>query len=92
MEQILTFVLGASVITFVWVVAVVFKTAKLANTNRKDILNIQEHTFRNEEVVHRRIDQEIDRTDKIFDECIKYTDSRTDKLESKVIEKQILKK
>jgi hypothetical protein len=38
-----------------------------------------------DELTNRRIDQEIDRVDRIHLDCIKYTDSRVDKLEAKIL-------
>jgi hypothetical protein len=83
MEQILAFVLGVSIALFVWGVVVVFKTAKLAKQNEQSIRNLEEWLSRNDELVNRRIDQEVDRTNNIFNDCIKYTDSRVDKLDAK---------
>ena len=85
MEQILTFVLGVSAVAFVWVVVVVFKTAKLAKQNEQSILNIEQWVHRDDELVNRRIDQEIDRVNNIFNDCIRHTDSRVDRLESKIL-------
>lgn len=85
MEQILAFVLGVSAVAFVWVVVVVFKTAKLAKQNEQSIRNVEEWISRNDELINRRIDQEIDRVNQITNDCIRYTDSRVDKLESKIL-------
>ena len=84
MEQILAFVLGVSAVAFIWVVVVVFKTAKLAKQNEQSILNIEQYVSRNDELVNRRMDQEIDRVNNIFNDCIRHTDSRVDKLDSKI--------
>ncbi len=91
MEQILAFVLGAGAGLIIWGVVVAFRTAKLAKQNETSIRNIEEWISRNDEMVNRRIDQEIDRVDKIYLECIRHTDSRVDKLESKITTKEILK-
>ena len=95
MEQILAFVLGAGIALLVWGVVVAFKTVKLAKQNEQSIRNLEEWLSRNDEMVNRRIDQEIDRTNIIFNDCIKHTDSRVDKLEAKIIgnlkPKEILK-
>ena len=93
MEQILAFVLGVSAVAFIWVVVVVFKTAKLAKQNEQSILNIEQYVSRNDELVNRRMDQEIDRVNQIYNDCIRHTDSRVDKLEAKVFAspKEILK-
>jgi hypothetical protein len=92
MEQILAFVLGASAGLVIWGVVVVFKTAKLAKQNEESIRNIEEWVSRNDETVNRRIDQEIERVNNLHTDSIKFTDSRVDKLESKIIDnKKILK-
>ena len=84
MEQILAFVLGVSAVAFVWVVVVVFKTAKLAEQNEQSIRNLEEWISRNDELINRRIDQEIDRVNNLHEDSIKHTDSRVDKLEEKL--------
>ena len=95
MEQILAFVLGAGAGLIIWGVVVAFRTAKLAKQNETSIRNIEEWVSKNDERVNRRIDQEIDRVDRIHLDCIKYTDSRVDKLEAKIVgnlmPKEILK-
>lgn len=85
MEQILAFVLGVSAVAFVWVVVVAFKTAKLAKQNEESIRNIEEWISRNDEMVNRRIDQEIDRVNRLHTDSIAFTDSRVDKLEAKIL-------
>jgi hypothetical protein len=92
MEQIAAFVLGVSAVTFVWVVAVVFRTANLAKQNEESIRNMEEWISRNDELVNRRIDQEVDRTDKMIGDLYSVIDSRFDKFEAKItINKQVLK-
>ena len=95
MEQILAFVLGVSIALFVWGVVVVFKTAKLAKQNEQSILNIEQYVSRTEDLINRRIDQEIDRVNNIHMDSIRYTDSRVDKLEQKYLDqtksKQVIK-
>ena len=92
MEQILAFVLGAGAGLVIWGVVVAFRTAKLAKQNEESIRNLEEWISRNDEMVNRRIDQEIDRVNRIANDCIKHTDSRVDKLESKITDnKKILK-
>ena len=85
MEQILAFVLGAGAGLVIWGVVVAFRTAKLAKQNEESIRHIEEWISRNDEIVNRRIDQEIDRVNRIANDCIKHTDSRVDKLESKIL-------
>ena len=91
MEQILAFVLGAGAGLVIWGVVVAFRTAKLAKQNEESIRNIEEWISRNDEIVNRRIDQEIDRVNQIKDSLYSYSDSRVDKLESKITTKKILK-
>ena len=96
MEQILVFVLGVIIALVMGLIIVgvliAFKTAKLAKQNEESIRNLEEWILRNDEMVNRRIDQEIDRTNNIYNDCIRHTDSRVDKLESKITEnKKILK-
>ena len=93
MEQILAFVLGVSAVAFVWAVVVAFKTTKKVKQIEQAITGHQEWILRNDELVNRRIDQEIDRTNNIFNDCIRHTDSRVDKLEAKLTStpKEILK-
>ena len=85
MEQILAFVLGVSIALLVWGVVVAFKTVKKVKQIEQRITSHQEWIQRNDEMVNRRIDQEVDRTNSIFNDCIRHTDSRVDKLESKIL-------
>ena len=93
MEQILAFVLGVSAALLVWGVVVAFKTASKVREIEKAISGIQDWINQNDQLVNRRIDQEIDRTNNIFNDCIRHTDSRVDKLEAKLTStpKEILK-
>ena len=85
MEQILAFVLGVSAVLLVWGVVVVFKTASKVKGFEKQFQSIYSSLINRDELVNRRIDQEIDRVDKIYSESIRYTDSRVDKLEAKIL-------
>jgi septation ring formation regulator EzrA len=85
MEQILAFVLGVSAVAFIWVVVVVFKTAKLAKQNEQSILNIEQYVSRTEDLINRRIDQEVDRVNHLHNDSISFTDSRVDRLEAKLL-------
>ena len=91
MEQILAFVLGAGAGLVIWGVVVAFRTAKLAKQNEESIRHMEEWILRNDESVNRRIDQEIDRVDNLHTDSISFTNSRVDKLESKITTKKILK-
>ena len=85
MEQILAFVLGVSTVAFVWVVVVVFKTASKVKEIERVISEQQDWINRNDELVNRRMDQEIDRVNNLHTDSIRYTDSRVDKLEAKIL-------
>jgi len=95
MEQILAFVLGVSAVAFVWVVVVAFKTASKVGEIEKQFQALYTELSQRDELVNRRIDQEIDQVNQIYNDCIRHTDSRVDKLESKVVAnygaKEILK-
>lgn len=92
MEQILAFVLGVGAVAFIWVVVVAFKTVKKVKQIEYSITGLREWISRNEEMVNRRIDQEIDRTDLIYTNVLSTIDSRLDKLEAKITkERQLIK-
>jgi hypothetical protein len=84
MEQILAFVLGVSAVAFIWVVVVAFKTASKVREIEKQFQALYTELSQRDELVNRRIDQEIDRVDQIYRECMRHTDSRVDKLEEKL--------
>lgn len=83
MEQILAFVLGAGAALLVWGVVVAFKTASKVKEIERAISGNQDWISRNDELVNRRIDQEVDRVNQTSNDCIRYTDSRVDKLDAK---------
>jgi len=85
MEQILAFVLGVGIALFAWGVVVAFKTASKVTKQEKQLTDMENWIMRNDELVNRRIDQEVDRTNSIFNDCIRHTDSRVDKLEAKLL-------
>jgi len=84
MEQILAFVLGVSAVAFVWVAMVTFRTAKQVTALKANEIEITSWIQRNDELVNRRIDQETDRVNNLYNDSIRYTDSRVDKLEAKL--------
>jgi len=86
MEQILAFVLGVGAVAFIWAVVVAFKTASKVTKQERQLTDMENWLMRNDELVNRRIDEEITRVNTIYDNCIKYTDSRVDKLEHKYID------
>jgi predicted PurR-regulated permease PerM len=88
MEQILAFVLGVGAVAFVWVVVVAFKTTKKVKQIEQAITGHQEWIQRNDEMVNRRIDQEIDRTNEMIRVLYSVIDSRFDKFEAKITKEQ----
>jgi hypothetical protein len=92
MEQILAFTLGVSAVAFVWVVVVAFRTANKVKELERDITDLHSWIQRNDELVNRRIDQEIDRTNNLYSDSISHTDSRVDKLEQKYLDQTQSKK
>jgi tetrahydromethanopterin S-methyltransferase subunit G len=62
---------------------VAFKTARKLKSVQEELPNIYACIDNLNEELHRRIDQEISRTDELYRDSIKHTDSRVDKLESK---------
>jgi hypothetical protein len=84
MEQILAFVLGASGALLIWGVVVAFRTASKVVKQERELTEIQNWISRNDELVNRRIDQEVDRVNRLHQDSISFTDSRVDKLEQKL--------
>ena len=83
-EQILAFVLGAGSVFLIWGVVVAFRTSRGLKEVQKEVPNIYECIDNYSDELNRRIDQEINRTNELYKESIKHTDSRIDKLESKM--------
>ena len=91
-QQIAAFVLGVSAVIFVWEIVVAFRTARKVEQIKQDIQYQSDWISRNDEMVNRRIDQEIDRVNNLHTDSISFTNSRVDKLESKITDnKKILK-
>ena len=92
MEQILAFVLGAGAGLIIMGVVLAFRTAKQVKEIEKAITGQQDWIQRNDEMVNRRIDQEIDRTNRMIGDIYSVIDSRFDKFEAKITkDKQVLK-
>ena len=87
-QQIAAFVLGVSAVVFVWGIVVAFRTARKVEQIKQDIQYQSDWISRNDEMVNRRIDQEIDRTNNLHTDSISFTNSRVDKLESKITTKK----
>jgi predicted PurR-regulated permease PerM len=76
-EQILAFVLGAGSVFLIWGVALAFRTARKLKSVQEELPNIYDGINTHSDELHRRIDE-------LLKESIKHTDSRVDKLESKM--------
>jgi hypothetical protein len=84
MEQILAFVLGVGIALLGWGVVVAFRTASKVKNHEKELTDMVNWISRNDELVNRRIDQEIDRVNRLHKDSISFTDSRVDRLEQKL--------
>lgn len=93
MTEILAFILGVSAVAFAWVVVVAFKTVRKSKEIDQSFSGHREWISANDQAINRRVDQEMERVDNIYNDCIRHTDSRVDKLEAKVFAtpKEILK-
>jgi len=85
MEEILAFVLGVSVVALIWAVTVAFRTLSKVRRIERLAMEQQLQIADNNEIVHRRVDQEIDRADRMYEASTRYIDSRVDKLEQKIL-------
>jgi septation ring formation regulator EzrA len=92
MTEILAFVLGVGIITFGWVVVVAFRTVSKVAKQEKQLTDIENWISRNDELVNRRIDQEVDRVNNLHKDIISYTNSRVDRLEQKYLDQTQSKK
>jgi hypothetical protein len=92
MEQILAFVLGLGIGIFILVVVSAFKTVKKVKQLEKQVTDIELVISGNERAINRRVDQEIDRTDRLVGDVYSFIDSRFDKFETRITkEKQVIK-
>jgi uncharacterized small protein (DUF1192 family) len=91
MEQTIAFVLGVlSVLALVGVYNMFMTSRKVRELNNgieyltETIEDLERSLNNRNELIDRRIDQEIDRLNAVSKEINKYIDSRTDKLESRL--------
>lgn len=82
------FLLGAAIITLVYQGVKLNKVSKQVTALKGNETEIINTLYKNDELVNRRIDQEIDRTDRLHVEAIQYLDSRLAKSKDK---KKLLK-
>ena len=72
------FLLGASIITLIYQGVKLHKVAKQAIALQKNEEELIRTIYRNEELLDRRIDQEIDRTNRLHSDAIQYIDHRSE--------------
>ena len=88
METLVTFGLGAFTVLIILGIVVVFKLVKQVKGLTSKIKEIEHWLSQSEELLNRRIDQEIDRVNKMDTDVYSFIDSRLDKLENKLITKK----
>jgi site-specific DNA-adenine methylase len=98
MEQQLYFVLGMLSVIFIGMIVGMFRINEQVSKNSEKLKSIEETIVdiynvigRNSELIDRRVDGEIDRTNHMVDEVYRSIDSRFDKFENKLKEKTLLK-
>lgn len=95
MTEILSFVLGISIVLLIIGAMLLVKTIKKVEELDSRVKDNIHWTRQDYELINRRIDQEIDRVNNLYKDSISFTDSRVDKLEAKYLDqiqpKKILK-
>jgi predicted PurR-regulated permease PerM len=84
METLVTFGLGAFTVLIILGIVVVFKLVKQVKGLTSKIKEIEHWLSHTDESLNRRIDQEIDRVNKMDTDVYSFIDSRLDKLENKL--------
>ena len=84
METLVTFGLGAFTVLIILGIVVVFKLVKQVKGLISKTKEIEHWLSQSEELLNRRIDQEIDRVNKTDTDLYSFIDSRLDKLENKL--------
>ncbi len=82
-EHILAFALGVSIVPLVWGVVVTFRASRDLKNLKEELQHIYSVIDSINKSINLRIDEEINRVDVIQNDCIRHTDSRVDKLESR---------
>ena len=92
METLVTFGLGAGAVLIILGIVAVVRLVRQVNELEKIVMDLDIVINQNEQMLNRRIDQEIDRVDNITSNIYSAIDSRLDKLETKITNnKQVLK-
>ena len=82
------FLLGAAIITLIYQGVQISRMSGQISTLEADQKSVYEDFFGNDAMINIRIDQEIDRTDRLYRDTIQYVDSKLTKDKS---EKKLLK-
>ena len=92
METLVTFGLGAGAVLIILGIVAVVRLVNQVNDLEKIVMDLDIVINQNEQMLNRRIDQEIDRVDNITSNIYSAIDSRLDKLETRITNnKQVLK-
>ena len=92
METLVTFGLGAGAVLIILGIVAVVRLVNQVNDLEKIVMDLDIVINQNEQMLHRRIDQEIDRVNELYSRIDSAIDSRLDKLETRITNnKQVLK-
>jgi predicted PurR-regulated permease PerM len=92
METLVTFSLGAGAVLIILGIVAVVRLVKQVKELAEAVSVLELEVSQNEQLINRRVDQEIDRVDQIYTNVLSIIDSRLDKLETKITNnKQVLK-
>ena len=92
METLVTFGLGAGAVLIILGIVAVVRLVNQVNDLEKIVMDLDIVANQNEQMLNRRIDQEIDRVNEMYSRIDSAIDSRLDKLETKITNnKQVLK-
>ena len=92
METLVTFSLGAGAVLIILGIVAVVRLVKQVKELAEAVSMLELEVSQNNEILNRRVDQEIDRVDQIYSNVLSIIDSRLDKLETKITNnKQVLK-
>jgi ribosome-associated translation inhibitor RaiA len=84
METLITFSLGAVTVLIILGLVAVSKLIKQVKELKSHCQSLETWVERNDEMVNRRIDGEINRVNKMDTDLYSFIDSRLDKLENKL--------
>ena len=92
METLVTFGLGAGAVLIILGIVAVVRLVNQVNDLEKIVMDLDIVANQNEQMLNRRIDQEIDRVNEMYSRIDSAIDSRLDKLETRITNnKQVLK-